>query len=60
MSPFGPLLFIFYHFLDIFMELFIVLLLPLPNELYIKAVGYIRQTPKLFGIDLSDFNGLKF
>lgn len=60
MSPFGPFLFVFYHFLDIFMELSFVLLLPLSNDNYLKATKCIKSLPKFFGIDYSDFNGLKF
>lgn len=32
MSPLGPFLFLFYHFLDIFIELFMVLILPFPTN----------------------------
>lgn len=36
-------------------------MLPLPNEAYITYTAKLKDTPKTyFGIDLSDFEGLKF
>lgn len=36
-------------------------MLPLPNDTYIRCTAYLNDTPKThFGIDVSDFEGLKF
>lgn len=60
LSPFGILLFIFYHILDVFIEVFCVLLLPLPDKKYIKIVKSLKNLPTKFGISTNDFDGLKF